>query len=273
MLSMPDARVSTGVRLHYEIAGEGEPLLLIPGTGQGAGLWVNQIPVLRARYRCVLLDNRGSGQSEVTDAGYSILQMAEDALALLDQIGIGRAHVCGQSMGALIAQEIAAARPELVASLQLHGTFDRTTDYPHLRRQLEIRRALVERELWDIFGPNSVVWLNPPAYVNEHDAELQLQQERFFKNLPNKTALMGHFQADLAYDAGDRLTRIIAPTLITVGSHDITTLPAYGRAVGAQIPGSEFHVFEGAGHLPFLQFSDEFNRVMRDFLQRHPLGT
>lgn len=267
---MPDLRVSTGVRLHFETAGEGEPLLLIPGTGQGGGLWVNQVPVYQSRFRCLMLDNRGAGQSEVTEDGYSIRQMAADATALLDELGIARAHICGQSMGALIAQEIAAARPDLVASLQLHGTFDRTANYPHLRRQLELRLALVERELWDIFGPNSAIWLNPPAYVNAHDDELTEQQARFFKNLPNKTALAGHFRADLDYDAGDRLRSIAAPTLITVGSQDITTLPAYAETVHAQIPNSELRVFEGAGHLPFLQSPGEFNDVTLAFLARHP---
>jgi pimeloyl-ACP methyl ester carboxylesterase len=268
---MPDALLKTGVRLHYEIVGDGEPLVLIPGTGQGAGLWMNQVAVFQDRYRCILVDNRGAGKSEVTDGGYTILQMADDALALLEHLGIAGAHLCGQSMGALIAQEMAAAAPELTASLQLHSTFDRTASYPHLRRQLEIRLALVRGEHWDIFGPNSVIWLNPPEYVNEHDAELSLQQERFFKNLPNPVGLAGHFEADLAYDAEDRLSKISAPTLITVGSRDITTLPSYGQAVHEQIPGSAFHIFEGAGHLPFLQMPESFNEISLAFLRQHSL--
>lgn len=268
---MPDAQLSTGVRLHYEIEGDGEPLLLIPGTGQGGGLWVNQVAVLKDRYRCISLDNRGAGKSETTEAGYTIPQMTADAIALIEHLGIARLHVCGQSMGALIAQEIAAARPDLVHSLQLHSTFDRTASYPHLRRQLEIRLALVRRELWDIFGPNSVVWLNPPDYVNANDAALSLQQERFFKNLPEPKGLAGHFEADLIYDSEGRLAQITAPTLITVGSHDITTLPSYGEAVHEQIAGSEFHIFPGAGHLPFLQMPDAFNGVMSGFLARHPM--
>jgi pimeloyl-ACP methyl ester carboxylesterase len=269
---MPDATLSSGLRLHYEITGEGEPLVLIPGTGQGGGIWMNQVAAFQSTYRCIQIDNRGAGKSEVTDDGYTIGRMAEDAIELLDHLQIERAHICGQSMGALIAQEIASARPELVHSLQLHGTFDRTANYPHLRRQLDIRLQLVRRELWDIFGPNSVVWLNPPDYVNAHDAELQIQQDRFFKNLPDPRSLAGHFEADLIYDAGDRLTTITAPTLITVGSHDITTLPSYGRAVQAQIPGSKFHVFDGAGHLPFLTHTEEFNRIALGFLTRHPMA-
>jgi pimeloyl-ACP methyl ester carboxylesterase len=269
---MPDAVVSTNVRLHYEVTGDGEPLLLIPGTGQGGGLWVNQIEAFSPTYRCIALDNRGAGRSEVTESDYTVQQMANDAIALVEHLGIERLHVCGQSMGALIAQEMAAARPDLVHTLQLHSTFDRTASYPHLRRQLEIRLQLVRKELWEIFGPNSVIWLNPPDYVNAHDDELTLQQERFFKNLPNATGLAGHFEADLAYDAGDRLRSIAAPTLITVGSQDITTLPSYGLAVQQQITGSEFHLFEGAGHLPFLQMPEEFNRVSLAFLARYPLA-
>jgi pimeloyl-ACP methyl ester carboxylesterase len=268
---MPDLLLPSGIKLHYDVDGASDPLVMIPGTGQGGAIWGNQVSAFRDRFLCLTIDNRGAGQSEVTDSGYTIPQMAADAIALLDVIGIGRAHICGQSMGALIAQEIAIERPDLVGSLQLHGTFDRTASYPHLRRQLQIRLQLVRRELWDIFGPNSVVWLNPPAYVNAHDDELSQQQERFFRNLPDARSLAGHFEADLAYDSGGRLARIGAPTLITVGSHDITTLPAYADAVHRQISGSELHIFDGAGHLPFLQMPAEFDRVMADFLARNPL--
>ncbi len=268
---MPEALVGTNVQLHYEVTGEGEPILLIPGTGQGGGLWVNQVATFSPMYRCIALDNRGAGKSEVTTDGYTVGQMADDAIALLEHLELPKVHLCGQSMGALIAQEMAAARPDLVHSLQFHSTFDRVGNYPHLRRQLEIRLQLVRGELWEIFGPNSVVWLNPPDYVNAHDDELSQQQDRFFKNLPNPIALAGHFEADLAYDAGDRLGSIVAPTLITVGSQDITTLPAYGLAVQAQIPDSEFYLFESAGHLPFLQMPAEFDRVSLDFLARHPV--
>jgi aminoacrylate hydrolase len=265
---MPDLRVSTGVRLHYEQEGTGDPIVMIPGTGQGGGILRNVVDALRDRFTCVSIDNRGAGKSEVTDAGYTIPHMTADAIALIDELAIGPVHLCGQSMGAMIAQSIAVERPDLVRTLQLHGTTAHAR-YPHLRRQLEIRLSLVRNELWEIFGPNSVVWLNPPAYVNEHDDELSRQQETFFRNLPNPVSLAGHFEADLAYDSNGRLGEIGCPTLITAGSHDITTLPAYGEAVHQQIAGSEFVVIEGGGHLPFLQMPDRFNAIVIDFLNRH----
>ena len=264
---MPDLTVATGVRLHYELTGAGDPLVLIPGTGQGGAILQAVVDAMSDRYQCVAIDNRGAGQSEVTETGYSIDQMAADAIALFEELELGPVHLCGQSMGAMIAQTIAADRPDLVRTLQLHGTTDHAR-YPHLRRQLELRLALVRNELWEIFGPNSAIWLNPPEWVNTHDDELRVQQERFFLNLPNPVSLAGHFEADLAYDSRGRLSSIQCPTLISVGSHDITTLPAYGEAVHRQIAGSEFVIFQGAGHLPFLQMPDEFNRVVADFLYR-----
>lgn len=262
---MPEISVSTGIRMHYEIIGTGEPLVLIPGTGQGGAILQTVADALSGKFTCISIDNRGSGRTEVTDSGYSIDQMAADAIALIDALGFKAVHLCGQSMGAMIAQTIAVDRPDLVRTLQLHGTTDHAR-YPHLRRQLELRLTLVRNELWDIFGPNSAIWLNPPEWVNEHDAELSVQQERFFRNLPNPVSLAGHFEADLAYDSGGRLGSITCPTLITVGSHDITTLPAYGKTVHEQIPGSTFHVFDGGGHLPFLTMPQEFNRVVAEFL-------
>lgn len=266
---MPDVTLSTGIRMHYEIAGIGEPLMLIPGTGQGGAILQSVAEALSGQYTCISIDNRGAGGSEVTENGYTIEQMAADAIALIEALGFERVHLCGQSMGAMIAQTIAIERPDLVQTLQLHGTTDHAR-YPHLRRQLELRLALVRNELWEIFGPNSAIWLNPPEWVNTHDDELTSQQERFFRNLPNPISLAGHFEADLAYDSRGRLAEITCPTLITVGSHDITTLPAYGRAVHERIAGSEFVVLEGGGHLPFLTMPKAFNQVVASFLAHAP---
>ena len=268
---MPDLDLSTGVRLHYEIEGEGEPLLLIAGTGQGGDLWAAQVPAYRARYRCVLIDNRGAGRSEIPETGYTIRQMADDAAALLRALGIERAHVSGQSMGSAIGQELAINEPALVATLQLHSTWDRTADYPHLERQLLFRQELARRELWDLFALNSPLWLYPPAYVNERGDEFRARAGQLFGAHPDARGLIGHYQADLEHDTRGRLGRIAAPTLITFGDHDLATLPAYNLAVQAQIPGAVSHVFAGAGHLPFSQQPEAFNAVTLAFLARHPL--
>jgi pimeloyl-ACP methyl ester carboxylesterase len=269
---VPDLPLSTGIRLHYEVAGEGEPLLLIPGTGQGGGLWALQVPAYSARYRCILVDNRGAGRSDAPETGYTIRQMADDAAELLRALGITRAHVSGQSMGSAIAQELAINFPELVATLQLHSTWDRTASYPHLERQLRFRQELARRELWDLFAVNSVLWLFTPEYANRHDDELTVRERVLCANHPTARGLVGHYQADLDHDTRGRLGQIRAPTLVTYGTADLATLPAYNRAVHAQIPGAALHVFEGAGHLPFSERPEEFNAVTLAFLASHPLS-
>ncbi len=267
---MPDVQLPTGIRLHYEIVGDGEPLLLLPGTGQGGKLWAEQVSVYKSRYRCIMVDNRGAGQSEAPESGYTIRAMAEDASALLDHIGVGRCHVSGQSMGTGIGQELAINWPEKVATLQLHSTWDRP--YPHLVRQLLFRRELALREEWELFALNSAQLLFPPAFSNRNPEELQRRQALLFENHATSRGLVGHYDADIAFVSEGRLGAIKAPTLITVGSADLTTLPEYNQRVLEQIPGAVMHVFEGAGHLPFIEQADAFNWLTLGFLAQHPLS-
>jgi pimeloyl-ACP methyl ester carboxylesterase len=265
---MPDIIVPTGVRLHFEETGQGEPLLLIPGTGQGGRLWALQVPAYREQFRCILVDNRGAGGSDVPEDGYTVRQMAADAVAVLDSLQIERAHLSGQSMGSAIAQELSINWPDRVFSLQLHSTWDRTAKYPHLRRQLMFRRELARREAWDLFAQISALWLFPPAFANAHGDELDRQEELLFANHATSRGLVGHYDADLAHDVEGRLDQIRVPTLITYGSEDTATLPSYNLAVHEAIPGSEIYRFEGPGHLTFRERPEEFNQVSLDFLRR-----
>jgi pimeloyl-ACP methyl ester carboxylesterase len=198
--------------------------------------------------------------------------MADDAAEVLRALGVARAHVSGQSMGSAIGQELALAHPELVHTLQLHSTWDRTAAYPHLERQLTLRRELARRELWDLFAMNSPLWLFPAEFVNARPEEMRAREAQLFANHPTAHGLAGHFQADLDHDARGRLGAIATPTLVTYGRHDLVTLPAYNEDVIAQIPGARRHIFEQAGHLSFAQCPEEFNEVTLAFLADHPLS-
>jgi pimeloyl-ACP methyl ester carboxylesterase len=266
---MPELTVPSGVRLAFDVVGEGEPLLLLPGTGQGARLWALQVPVYSERHRCIVVDTRGAGRSDVPDGGYTTRQMADDAAHIVRSLGVERAHVSGQSMGSAVAQQLALHEPELVGTLQLHSTWDRP--YPHMVRQLRLRQELARRELWDLFAMNSVLALFTPEFANSHPDMLAEREQQLFANPPSARGLVGHYDADLEHDTHGQLDQIRAPTLITYGTLDLATLPAYNRTVYEQIPGAELHVFEGAGHLPFSEFPDVFNAVTLDFLARHSL--
>jgi 3-oxoadipate enol-lactonase len=115
---------ANGIRLFYQETGapDAAALVLVMGWGGDHTAWALQAPAFAAEHRMIALDNRGAGQSEVPDGPYTIPGMAEDVVGLMDALGIGRAHICGASMGGMIAQELVLRHPDRVLTLQLHCT-------------------------------------------------------------------------------------------------------------------------------------------------------
>ena len=114
---------ANGVDLHYVQEGTGDDVLLLCGLGDDWTAWEAQVGPLAERFRVTVVDNRGVGLSSLPDGEFTVADMAADAIALCDAIGISSAHVMGFSMGGAIAQELAIARPDLVRSLVLVGTW------------------------------------------------------------------------------------------------------------------------------------------------------
>jgi 3-oxoadipate enol-lactonase len=116
---MPRLTVGT-IQLHYDLQGNGEPRLLIMGFGLSSASWRPELVAGLARtFRMITFDNRGTGRSDQPDSPVSIVALADDAAALLNALGIARAHVLGVSMGGSIAQELALSHPERLAGLVL----------------------------------------------------------------------------------------------------------------------------------------------------------
>src|SRR5262245_41435118 len=114
---MATAAIAGGVELDYEITGEGEPLLLIMGTGGTVPLWAPTLPALAATHRVITFDNRGFGASTRGEGEIDMRLLADDAAGLLDALEVERAHVLGWSLGSATSQELAINHPDKVASL------------------------------------------------------------------------------------------------------------------------------------------------------------
>ena len=114
-----------GVRLYAEQAGQGDDVIFISGLADEGACWVDQVAGLSDRWRITTFDNRGVGRSETPPGEYRIKDFAADTAALMDALGIERAHVVGSSMGGAIAQELTLAQPAKVRSLVLNGTYCR----------------------------------------------------------------------------------------------------------------------------------------------------
>src|SRR6478752_184970 len=120
---------AAGLRINYDVQGDGEPLLLIPYTGADHACYAFQLPAYTEHFRCVAIDLPGSGDSDKPPGPYSTEGYADHVAAFMDAAGIDRAHVAGVSLGGAIGLHLAARHPERVRSLSVHSAWHRTDAY------------------------------------------------------------------------------------------------------------------------------------------------
>ncbi len=265
---MPVIRSIDGTRIHYTTYGpaDGEPLLLIHGLGTDHMGWILQRPVLSKRFRCIAIDNRGSGQSDKPIASYELTDLAEDAIAVLDAEGVDSAHVVGASMGGVVAQIIGVTRPERVRSLVLActacnmGEWREELFHEWVERApvLGMRRFMTENLNW-LIGPRSMRRLWPIANL------IGVMAARSPVH-----GLVNQLKALLSVDPelSSELATITAPTLVVVGSQDILTPVADSERIASMIPDAEFAVIRGAAHGLMFDHARTFNGMLLDFLEK-----
>ena len=268
---MPFATIR-GVRTFYRTVGEGPALLLVAGNGMEHTAFDEQLPAFSRHFRCIVYDMRGIGQSGVPEGGYTTTEMAKDALALLDELRIDRAHVAGYSLGGAIGQEMAIAAPERVATLSLYSSFDRPDPYLRLRYDL-LLKILEETtpELWAMFTAFSAFG---EAYIDAHESVVREEIARRTARwkgpgAPSKTGLAGHYRAILEHDTGGRLRAIRCPTWIAVGSQDPVTPPSYAHRLHAGIEGSRLEIFPDRPHRILNFQAGSFTQSALAFLLQH----
>lgn len=265
---MPRVRVGD-LELFYDTDGAGEPLLLLMGLGGEHGAWQLQQAELARRYRLVLIDNRDAGRSGEARTGYGTADMAGDALAIADHLGLERFHVLGASMGGAIAQHLALRAPTRVATMVLASTWGRTDAF--LRAVFSGWRLLVERLTPEEFLAVQAPWAFTTRFLAAPSAEvLALQARRREAGvLASVAAYQRQLDACLAHDTLDLVPLLRTPVLILTGEDDILTPPRYGRALTAALPRAEMVLLPGAGHACFLESPRPFSERVLRFLARH----
>ena len=258
-----------GVNIYFEVQGEGVPLLLISGLSGGVASWYGQVAFFSRYYRTVTFDNRGAGRSDMPPGPYSMRQLAEDALCVLDRLGIERTLVMGLSMGGMIAQELALMAPERIMALALgcthHGGDRRVGPSREVMAVLLGNEGLTQEQ---------IVQKNLPIFLSRRFLEEQPEQVDLYRRAQLSTELQPDFafQAQLAaivgFDSSDRLGSLTVPTLIVTGTEDLLVPRENARLLASAIPFSELVEIPGAGHALHAECRDLLNDLVHRFFQK-----
>ncbi len=263
---MPDAQIRSELSLNYRLSGpeSAEVLLLITGLGGLQEGWFRQIPYFESRFRVLTFDNRGAGRSGVVDRPTSLREMAEDAVLLMDTLGIEAAHVWGVSMGGKIAQELALNWPNRVRRLILGCT---TAGEEH---RVE---GPVKPLLRGSVGATEEEWLNtlvPRLFGREYREKNANSMRAFAKSRvrhpQDPIGFARQWEAYEAFDSFDRLPRISHRTLVITGDEDSMTDPMNADVLVAKLPNAEKFVVPSAGHSFHIEQPQIVNPVVERFL-------
>ena len=265
---MPFVSATDGTRIHYEVTGKpgATPVLMIQGLGASKNAWNLQRIAMATRFRIISFDNRGAGRSDKPTVPFTLEQMAEDAIAVLDAAGIETAHVVGASMGGVISQIVAVKHPHRVRSLTLVCTACR--NHPWRQELLQSWAKTAEEKGMIEVGKEAAQWVMSP---------------RSFRRLVPAFTWMGPLAAlrprhsfvsqidailNTREDLVDQLSTITAPTMVIVGNQDILTPRGDSEEIAERIPNAELVVISGAAHGLMMEHSSTFNKILIEFLQR-----
>ncbi len=254
---MPTVEIQ-GFSLYYEMDGEGEPLVFAHGVGGNHAHWFNQMAYFSRRYKTIVFDHRGFGNSR-DPGGPGRNRFVEDLKELLDHLGIERVTLIAQSMGGGTCIGFAAAYPERVKALVLADTVIGLK----LPESLAAKNAKAREAGENLSQLERVL---SPATRRERPALARMYQEMSSFNMVNRHTVGGSFGPGCT---PEQLTALGLPTLFLVGSEDVLAQPDIIRSVHKLVPGSVFVEVPGSGHSVYFEAPDEFNSAVDSFLSKH----
>ena len=231
------------VRMYYEDVGEGEPVILIAGLGTNHRFWKTMVPLLEG-YRVITLDNRGVGDTEYTGE-ITVEGMGDDIIHLMDHLGIARAHILGWSMGAHIAQSLAARYQDRVQSLTIVSGYQFRPYRSSYFMYMMIKAAMEGRCTMDEVNVVLNSFCFPEAtfeYLEKQDIIMPVP-----KHPEDPAQIYAQMMSTVNYDTTGMAKDITAPTMVIHGGEDIMVEPKKGRAMAESI-GAEYFEIPGEGH-------------------------
>lgn len=256
------------ITLNCADIGDGDALLFIPGLVGLYDAWSFQLDHFSKRYRCITFDHRGTGDSDkpTGPGAYSTQALARDSIALMDKLGIEKAHIAGTSTGGCVLQNIALDHPDRVRGCIFNNTWVTADEF--ITRVATTRKRIAES-----YGPEEYVKVSSmftsgaDQFRNNFDAVMELER-RALATVGDVEVLTARIDMMLAHDRSTEIASIDKPSLI-IGTVDDATIPYYfAEDLKAAIPGSEIHFFDDGGHYSYRRHSEQWNTLVQDFLDR-----
>ena len=271
---------SSGTKIFYEAKGTGSrPIIFVSGTGFHSGVWRPfQVPFFSKKRTVIISDHRGTGRSQKPDESYTTKQFASDIVAVMDHLGFEKAHILGHSMGGRVAQWIAIDRPERVRSLILassgSGNFKNAPDYI---RGIPLATAY---EIAKFGFPGyfrhhvKSEFFYTTKFLKANSSNLQKAVAAHVRDLPPVKMYLRHVIARQMHETSHVVSKIKAPTLVTVGELDTDergTASHFDSSkwLSQQINGCTFVPQKGVKHGTFWEKPEEINQIVQDFISRN----
>jgi 3-oxoadipate enol-lactonase len=260
------AEARDGTAIAYDAFGRanGTPVVMIQGLGTDSRGWALQRFAFGRRHRCFTIDNRGVGGTSNAPRPFSLEQMADDAVAVLDAEGVERAHVMGASMGGVIAQMLAVRHPDRVRSLVLACTSCRHHEW---RRELfaEWAEAVSARGMGALAG-DGLVWLVGPRLQRRFGLWINLLARILLQGTPENFVAQVQAILDASDELRFELATIHVPALVITGSQDLLTPLGDAEELAELIPGARLQELRGAAHGLMVEQPNAFNGAVLRFL-------
>jgi aminoacrylate hydrolase len=250
--------------IHYEEHGAGAPVMLVTGLSGLKTSWAAQVPRLSPHFRLITHDHRGTGESVHSVITYSIEQMARDALAVMDGLGITRADFVGHSTGGAIVQWIALNAPERIRRAALSSTWAEPDTY--FVRSFEFRKKILSELGPPAYARASSFTMYPPDWFAANEPSVLRAEELLLARFPAKAIVISRIDAICCFDVAAQLGQIKAPTLVTCAEDDRVTPVYLSHAIAERIPGARKTIFPWGGHASPTLNADKYAEMVQQFL-------
>ena len=253
-----------GVELHYELEGEGPPVVLLPGLTALNDVWEGVRPGVAKEFTVLTFDQRGTGRSTGKDAPHSVPTLAADVLGLLDHLGWDRAALVGISMGGGIAQTFAFEYPDRISALVLVSTSSEFL--PETVKMFHARADHAEREgMAGLVDTMMGQWYSEDLLEEEREKAEAMRQALLSLD-PRVFAARARANAERGWT--ERLGEIRCPVLFVGGELDVMDAPVHLERYRRHVADFEGHVMPGVAHALTAEAPDEYNAIMLPFLRR-----